>query len=53
VDIDAAMRTIGPNLAIGWAPVQHRTQGVRTGAGELREEPIVFTYSVDGPHTWS
>jgi Glyoxalase/Bleomycin resistance protein/Dioxygenase superfamily len=48
-DIELAMKTIGENLGIGWASVQQRTQPVRTGAGEVREEPIVFTYSSDGP----
>ena len=48
-DIELAMKAIGENLGIAWAPVQNRTQRVRTGAGEVREEPIVFTYSSDGP----
>lgn len=48
-DIEAAMHEIGANLAIGWAPPQHRTQKVRTEAGETRAEQIVFTYSSDGP----
>src|ERR1700761_5235856 len=48
-DIELAMKTIGQNLGIGWAPVQERTQVVRTGAGEVRHEPIRFTYSSDGP----
>jgi Glyoxalase/Bleomycin resistance protein/Dioxygenase superfamily len=48
-DIEDAMRRIGENLAVAWAPVQQRTQPVRTGAGVVREEPIVFTYSSDGP----
>lgn len=48
-DMDLAMKTIGENLGIGWAPVQQSTQPVRTGAGEVREESIVFTYSSEGP----
>jgi hypothetical protein len=48
-DIRAAMDEIGANLAIGWAPVQQRTQKVRTASGETRAEPIIFTYSSDGP----
>ena len=48
-DIEAAMATIGTNLGIRWAPVQTRTQVVRTGAGDVRQEPIIFTYSSDGP----
>ena len=48
-DLELAMKTIGENLGIAWAPVQERTQAVRTGAGEPRDEPIVFTYSSDGP----
>jgi hypothetical protein len=48
-DIEQAMKTIGENLGIAWAPVQQRTQPVRTGEGEVRDEPIVFTYSSDGP----
>jgi Glyoxalase/Bleomycin resistance protein/Dioxygenase superfamily len=48
-DLELAMKTIGANLGIDWAPVQQRTQPVRTGAGELRDEPIIFTYSSDGP----
>ena len=48
-DIQLAMKAIGENLGIAWAPVQQRTQPVRTGAGELRDEPIIFTYSSDGP----
>lgn len=48
-DLELAMNTIGENLGIAWAPVQRRTQPVRTGAGALREEPIIFTYSSDGP----
>jgi hypothetical protein len=48
-DLELAMNTIGENLGIAWAPVQQRTQRVRTGAGEARDEPIIFTYSSDGP----
>src|SRR5580658_8027814 len=48
-DISVAMETIGTTLGIAWAPVQERTQPVRTGDGELREEHITFTYSSDGP----
>jgi hypothetical protein len=48
-DLELAMTTIGENLGIAWAPVQQRTQPVRTGAGEARDEPIIFTYSSDGP----
>jgi hypothetical protein len=48
-DLDAAMDTIGANLAIGWAPVQVRTIAVLTAAGEARDEPLRFTYSTDGP----
>ena len=48
-DIEASMATIGGNLAIRWAPVQTRTQVITTGAGEVRHEPIIFTYSCDGP----
>jgi hypothetical protein len=48
-DLDAAMSTIGANLAISWAPVQERTIAVLTAGGEARDEPLRFTYSVDGP----
>jgi len=48
-DLELSMKTIGENLGIAWAPVQQRTQRVRTGAGEARDEPIIFTYSSDGP----
>ncbi len=48
-DIELAMNTIGTNLGIAWSRVQQRTQEVRTGSGEVRDEPIVFTYSSDGP----
>jgi hypothetical protein len=48
-DIEVAMDTIGGNLGISWAPVQRRVQQVRTGSGEARDEPLVFTYSSDGP----
>ncbi|HEX5195337.1 MAG TPA: VOC family protein [Solirubrobacteraceae bacterium] len=48
-DLQQAMRTIGSNLGISWAPTQERVQKVRTGAGETREEHILFTYSADGP----
>ncbi len=48
-DLELTMETIGENLGIAWAPVQQRTQRVRTGAGEPRDEPIIFTYSSDGP----
>lgn len=52
-DIQAAMHEIGANLAIGWAPPQHRTQKIRTEAGERRAEPIAFTYSSAGSPTSS
>jgi hypothetical protein len=48
-DLDTAMTTIGENLGIRWAPVQERTQTVRRGDGELRQETIRFTYSIEGP----
>ena len=48
-DLEQAMRSIGSNLGISWAPMQERVQKVRTGAGEKREEHIFFTYSSDGP----
>ncbi len=48
-DIEAAMDAIGSNLGICWAPMMERTQQVRTGTGETREEHILFTYSSDGP----
>ena len=32
-DLDAAMSTIGANLAISWAPVQERTIAVLTAGG--------------------
>jgi hypothetical protein len=48
-DLTSSMATIGATLGIGWAPVQERVQIVRTGAGEVRHEPIRFTYSAAGP----
>jgi catechol 2,3-dioxygenase-like lactoylglutathione lyase family enzyme len=48
-DLEVAMREIGRNLEISWAPAQERVQKVRTGSGETRDEHILFTYSSDGP----
>jgi len=48
-DLDVAMRTIGENLSITWAPVQLRAIAILTGCGEERDETIRFTYSADGP----
>lgn len=50
-DLDAAMRSLGATLALTWAPVQERTQAVRTAAGEVLSDDIRFTYSAEGtPH---
>ena len=48
-DIGLAMKEIGRNLGISWAPMQERVQKVRTRSGETRDEHILFTYSSDGP----
>jgi hypothetical protein len=48
-DLEVAMREIGRNLGISWAPRQERVQKVTTGSGETRDEHILFTYSSDGP----
>ena len=50
-DLDASMRELGRRLELTWAPVQQRRQRVRTGAGEVIDEHIRWTYSVQGtPH---
>lgn len=48
-NLEASMKAIGDSLGIRWAPQQERTQVIRTAAGEVRHEPIRFTYSADGP----
>jgi Glyoxalase/Bleomycin resistance protein/Dioxygenase superfamily len=48
-NLEDSMKAIGDALSISWAPVQEGTQVIRTGAGEVRDEPIRFTYSSDGP----
>jgi hypothetical protein len=48
-DLDASMATLGAGLGLRWAPVQERTQTVRRADGEVIQEAIRFTYSIDGP----
>lgn len=49
-DIDEAMASLGSSLDVTWATVQHNpAQPIWTPDHGLREVPLTFTYSCEGP----